>query len=191
MLRALEAIPRADFVEATHAALTYHNVALPIPCGQVCPAPLDTARMLQGAELVPDMRVLEIGTGSGYATALLASLVQRVVSVERYRTLVQYAKHRLSSLEGANVSLQWADALDLPPLGVFDCLIVHGIIDPLPDGIWRHLVEGGAIVHGRWQASGRTQLLVRTSKGPDGGLHQVSLGRTRLQPLAAGLPSRM
>ena len=191
VLRAMEAISRAQFVAPEYAGLAGKDVALPIACGQTCPTPLDTARILQAAELGPNMRVLEAGTGSGYATALLAGLVERVVSVERYRTLVQEAKQRLASLGHANVSLQWADALDLPPLGEFDRLIIHGVLHPLPPTIWRHVAEGGSIIHAAWDAGRRAAILRRTTKNTGGEATETLVGPVRLGALVPGLPVRL
>ena len=95
ILRALEKVPRERFVPHRYIDLALRNVALPIGCGQTMPEPLLVARMIEALDPAPGHRVLEIGTGSGYATAILAQIVQEVVSFERFHCLAGEAAARL------------------------------------------------------------------------------------------------
>lgn len=181
VLRAMEAVPRSMFVAPAYAALGNRNVALPIACGQTCPAPIEIARILEAATLSPDLRVLEIGTGSGWGTALLARLVGTVTSIERWQPLAREAETRLAQSGATNVNVTWADAYDLPIIGPFDCVIVHAIADPVPDSLLRVLAPGGRVIHGL----GRE--LTESRKNTDSDLQQASKAPIRLRPLERGL----
>jgi protein-L-isoaspartate(D-aspartate) O-methyltransferase len=112
LLKAFENVPRALFMEARHADLARKNMALPIACGQTLLAPSVIARLISALELKPDHSVLEIGTGTGYATALLARLAKTVISFERFHTLALGAAQRLPQLHISNVELYHADGLE-------------------------------------------------------------------------------
>src|SRR5437867_1861413 len=109
VLEAMAAVPRDRFVDASLWPRAYGDHALPTIEGQTISQPWIVARMLELAELDPGHRVLEIGTGSGYQTALLARLVARVFSVERLPDLVRAAQARLAQLGAANVALRHGD----------------------------------------------------------------------------------
>src|SRR5688500_18776411 len=95
VLRAMERLPRELFAPRRFADLSRRDLALPLPCGQTMTAPATVATMLAALEARPGQRVLEIGTGSGYVTALLAQLGCRVHTFERYATLAESAVERL------------------------------------------------------------------------------------------------
>lgn len=134
VLRAMELAPRENFVPRKHTDLAWRNIALPIACGQTMSEPLLVARMMQALALSPTHRVLEIGAGSGYATAILAHLVREVTSFERYRSLAVEARTRLEGFGIRNATVFWDDGFDAARLaGTFDRILVHGL---LPDGAY-------------------------------------------------------
>ncbi|MFZ0524247.1 MAG: rRNA adenine N-6-methyltransferase family protein, partial [Xanthobacteraceae bacterium] len=98
VLRAMDEVPREYFVAPGFSESAYADQALPIACGQTISQPFVVAYMTEKLEVEPQYRVLEIGTGSGYQTAILARLVRDVVSIERYRTLADAARERLKTL---------------------------------------------------------------------------------------------
>src|SRR5271157_1498107 len=109
LLRALERAPRALFMPQRFADISGRDIALPIGCGQTSPAPSVLAIMIAALGLQPSDRVCEIGTGTGYCTALLAQLAKEVVSLERFQTLALEASARLKAFGLANVAVQWTD----------------------------------------------------------------------------------
>src|SRR4051812_24298951 len=103
VLRAIETIPRETFVPHQLADLAQRDLPLPIACGQTMSEPSLVARMLEALDVRHDHRVLEIGTGSGYVTAILAILARQVVSIERFHTLANGALTRTRGLGFDNV----------------------------------------------------------------------------------------
>lgn len=125
LLRAIEAVPRERFVDEALDHKAYENTALPIGSGQTISQPYMVARMTELLNLTPTSRVLEIGTGSGYQTAILAHLVQHVCSVERIKGLQWQAKRRLKQLDLHNVSTRHGDGWQgWASRGPFDAIIV-------------------------------------------------------------------
>ncbi|MHB2208936.1 protein-L-isoaspartate O-methyltransferase family protein [Methylobacterium sp. CM6257] len=148
VLRAMEQVPRDAFAPAGHREHARRDIALPLPCGASMTAPSTVAAMLALLRVESGQRVLEIGTGSGYVTALLARLgAGAVLSLERYGTLAQAAAARLA--DQAEVHVVRADGLapDLPD-GGFDRILVHGSVEEVP-AHWRSALEpGGRLVTG-------------------------------------------
>jgi protein-L-isoaspartate(D-aspartate) O-methyltransferase len=194
VLRALETVPRQVFVPHRYADLASRDVALPIGCGQTMPAPYSVARILEMARLRPQHRVLEIGTGSGYLTAVLARLVAEVVSIERFQTLATEARTRLAELEIGNAAVVWGDGLRIPSeAGRFDRIIVEALVaDPAPAWL-RVLTDDGVLVIGQDASSeadgvGRAgHRLLRLARQQAGEISEASIASARLQPLIAGL----
>src|SRR3984893_14023500 len=96
LLRALEIVPREIFVPHRFADLARRAIALPLRCGQTLPEPWLTARVVEALAPLPRRRLLEIGAGTGYATALLARLTREVLSIERFKSLAIEAEARLA-----------------------------------------------------------------------------------------------
>lgn len=107
VLRALEMVPREIFVPHRYADLARRPLALPLRCGQTLPEPWLAARMIEALAPASHHLVLEIGTGSGYATALLARLAREVISIERFQSLAVEAGARLEQLRVGNASVIW------------------------------------------------------------------------------------
>ena len=185
VLRALELVPREFFAPHKYRDLSLRDVALPIPCGQTMPEPFLVARMIEALRVEPGHRVLEIGTGSGYATAILASLGARVDSYERFKTLALAAETRLAQLALDGVKVIWGDGLALAgDSGPYDRILVHGVLDREPDHFLSLLTDGGVIVAGRRMGSGTK--IVRYGHKQTGFEHQ-EIGLARMPALLNGL----
>ncbi|MDI3440088.1 protein-L-isoaspartate(D-aspartate) O-methyltransferase [Erwinia sp. V90_4] len=147
LLKAIEEVPRERFVDEAFEHKAWENTALPIGSGQTISQPYTVARMTALLELTPASRVLEIGTGSGYQTAILAHLVEHVCSVERIKGLQWQAKRRLKQLDLHNVSTRHGDGwLGWPSRGPFDAIIVTAAPPEIPTALMSQLDEGGIMV---------------------------------------------
>ncbi len=147
VLRAVEAVPRERFIDEALSHKAYDNMALPIGSGQTISQPYVVAKMTELLCLQPTYRVLEIGTGSGYQTAILAHLVEHVYSVERIKSLQWQAKRRLKQLDLHNVSTRHSDGWDgWPARGPFNAIIVTAAPPEIPEALLSQLVEGGKLV---------------------------------------------
>lgn len=147
LLQAMAAVPRERFVDEAFEHKAYENTALPIGFGQTISQPYMVARMTELLRLTPVSRVLEIGTGSGYQTAILAHLVQHVCSVERIKGLQWQAKRRLKQLDLHNVSTRHGDGWQgWASKGPFDAIIVTAAPPEIPAALMEQLDEGGIMV---------------------------------------------
>ncbi len=167
LLRAFERVPRARFARPEHRELARRDIALPLPCGAAMTAPATAAAMLALLRLAPGQSVLEIGTGSGYVTALMADLGAVVTSLERYATLVGQARARLGS---ACPRVLHADGL-APVEGRYDRILVHGSVPALKPHWLAALEPGGRLVTGLLDAAGgcRVAAYLRDTDGCDAG----------------------
>jgi protein-L-isoaspartate(D-aspartate) O-methyltransferase len=193
LLRAFETIPRRAFVPHRYRDLAGRDIALPIGCGQTTSEPSLIARMIEAAALAPHHRVLEIGTGSGYATAILSRLAAQIVSLDRFRSLVLAAKARLAELHVANCALVWADGLaPAAGIGSFDRIIIHAALAQLPTALGELLAADGIMVLACHRPAAaprmilRGQKLVRLIREPDAQLSAQELGPARLARLIEG-----
>lgn len=148
VLDAIKQIPRHIFVDEALAHRAYEDSSLPIGFGQTISQPfvvaLMTQTLLNGQSV---QRVLEIGTGSGYQTAVLASLVRRVYSVERIKGLIDRAKDRLSALKLRNVLIKYDDGnMGWPQQGPFDAILVTAAPERVPEELLEQLEDGGRLV---------------------------------------------
>lgn len=148
VLSAIAAIPRHIFVDEALSIRAYEDVSLPIGFGQTISQPYIVARM---SELLrngqPLQKVLEIGTGCGYQTAVLSKLAKEVYSVERIRPLVMKARDHLRKLKCINVKLDHADGnMGLPQLAPFDAIIVTAAASHIPQDLLDQLAVGGRLV---------------------------------------------
>ncbi|GEA52383.1 protein-L-isoaspartate O-methyltransferase [Vibrio inusitatus NBRC 102082] len=147
VLKAMANLPRESFLSEAMRHQAYDNNALPIGSGQTISQPYIVARMTELLELDYNSKVLEVGTGSGYQTAVLAQLVERVHTIERIKTLQWDAKRRLSKLDIYNVSSKYGDGWK--GWGVhapFDAIIVTAAAAELPQALVDQLAIGGRLI---------------------------------------------
>ena len=146
VLRAMELVKRSAFVPDELVPESYDEKALPIPCGQTLPAPIDIAVICQSLDVQLSHKVLLIGAGSGYTAAVLAKMCKRVYAVERYRTLVEYAEDRLNR-QSAKVVIHHGDGrLGWRGQAPFDRILISASVRVIPDSLQNQLADGGAIV---------------------------------------------
>ena len=189
LLRALERAPRSLFMPQRFADISNRDVALPIGCGQTSPPPSTLAVMITALRLKPSDEVCEIGTGTGYCTALLAQLAKEVVSLERFQSLALEASARIKAFGLANVAVQWTDAFDFHARGLrFDKVIAHGLIEPPAREFLSLLAPQGALVAAFAGPGKGEQRIVRLTLGDEGPVHVAEFGPGRaLRPLERGV----
>jgi protein-L-isoaspartate(D-aspartate) O-methyltransferase len=147
VLSAIEQTPREEFVLETFADQAYANRALPIDSGQTISQPYIVAYMTAALEAGERLRVLEIGTGSGYQAAVLARLFRRVYTVERYRSLLQRAEGRFKRLGLHNITTRLGDGFKgWPEQAPFDRIIVTAAAPEIPDDLLTQLADPGILV---------------------------------------------
>jgi len=186
VLRAMDQVPREYFVDAAYVEAAYADHALPIACGQTISQPYVVAYMTEQLEVDPRHRVLEIGTGSGYQAAILSRLARQVVSVERYRTLVERARERLQTLGYANVNLVLGDGFaGVMEEAPFDRIMITAAVEEVPATLVEQLGGGGKMVLPLGPANG-TQHIVKLTKGADGAVTREKLIAVKFVPLLPG-----
>ena len=147
VLEAIRATPRAGFVPAEADGLAYEDVPVPIGHGQVTTQPSLSAVMISGLDLGADDRVLEVGTGLGFQTALLARLVAEVVSIERRPELQEQARRNLDRIGLTNVDLRVGDgSCGVPDLAPYDAVLVSAAFPAVPVPLTAQLRIGGRLV---------------------------------------------
>ncbi|MFC1236994.1 MULTISPECIES: protein-L-isoaspartate(D-aspartate) O-methyltransferase [unclassified Vibrio] len=147
VLDAIRRVPREHFISEALMHQAYDNNALPIAHGQTISQPYIVAKMTELLNLFPNSRLLEIGTGSGYQTAVLAQLVDRVYSVERIKSLQWDAKRRLKLLDIYNVSTKHADGWQgWSTQAPFDAIVVTAAATQVPQELLAQLADKGCLV---------------------------------------------
>ena len=147
VLDAIYRLPREQFVSQAMMHQAYDNNALPIGQGQTISQPYIVAKMTEMLGLDRTSQVLEVGTGSGYQTAVLAQLVDHVYSVERIKALQWEAKRRLKQLDIYNVSTKHGDGWQgWAAKGPFDAIIVTAAAESVPSALLEQLSEGGVMM---------------------------------------------
>jgi protein-L-isoaspartate(D-aspartate) O-methyltransferase len=187
VLRAMEEIPRENFVEPADRAYAYRDSALGIACGQTISQPFVVAYMTEQLQLQKQHRVLEIGAGSGYQAAVLSRLCRQVLTIERYRTLADSARIRLERAGCDNVEVLLGDGLDAAaiPGGQFDRIIVTAAVEQRPEALEQRLEEGGILIAPVGPHQG-TQTLVRVVRTGTGFEHR-ELVDVRFVPALPGI----
>ena len=161
VLAAMANVPREAFVDEAFAHQAWENMALPIGFGQTISQPYIVARMTEQLLIGKPNSVLEIGTGSGYQTAVLAQLVNHVYSVERIKTLQYQAKRRLQRLDLHNVSTRHGDGwAGWPTKAPFDAIIVTAAAQVVPDALVQQLKVGGRLIIPVGETRGEQKLLL-------------------------------
>ncbi|GEO99443.1 protein-L-isoaspartate O-methyltransferase family protein [Methylobacterium haplocladii] len=186
VLRAMEQVPRERFAPAALRAHARRDIALPLPCGQSMTAPTTVAAMLGLLAVPAGARVLEIGTGSGYVTALLVHLGSgHVQSLERYAGLARAARDRLGS-DLVDATVEITDGLDASAIGErrFDRILLNGTCLEIPPHLAKALAPGGRLVGA--VATGQGARLAIVDRAVDGGVATRTDMACRLPPLTAG-----
>jgi protein-L-isoaspartate(D-aspartate) O-methyltransferase len=147
LLDAMAAVPRHEFVEPRYRDQAYEDHPLPIAAGQTISQPYIVALMLDLLQLGPSSKVLEIGTGCGYQTALLTQLANHVYSVERHAELARQAAETLFRLGLTNFTVVTGDgSRGLPDYAPFDAIIVSAAAVEVPPALFEQLCEGGRMI---------------------------------------------
>lgn len=186
VLAAMERVPRAAFVDERQQASAYENRPLSIGLGQTISQPFIVGLMTDALKLGDRMKVLEIGTGSGYQTAILSRLALRVYTVERHRPLMKMAEERFRRLGLSNIVTRHGDGGEgWPEQAPFDRIIVTAAAPELPEKLVEQLKPGGVMVCpvGPPDAS---QVLLRVTKH-DAGKEVENLGFVAFVPLVQGV----
>jgi protein-L-isoaspartate(D-aspartate) O-methyltransferase len=147
VLAAFARVPRHEFVAPKYGRQAYEDHPIPIGENQTISQPYIVAITLQALALQPEDRALDVGTGSGYQTALLAELVREVFSIERYEGLAQAAQQTLTRLDYSNVSVAVGDGTQgLPEHAPYNAIAVSAAAPQIPPPLFEQLAEGGRMV---------------------------------------------
>jgi protein-L-isoaspartate(D-aspartate) O-methyltransferase len=183
ILRAMRAVPREAFVMENYRQFAYDDSPLPIPGSQTISQPYVVALMIRALRLKATDRVLEIGTGSGYAAALLGKTVVEVHTVERLRQLVTFARQNLSALGYENVFVHHGDGtLGWAENAPYDAIVVAAGGPEVPDSLKQQLVIGGRLVMPVGDSE-RRQYLICLTREDEIDYRRVNLGAVAFVPL--------
>jgi protein-L-isoaspartate(D-aspartate) O-methyltransferase len=182
--RAMRAVPRERFVPDAQRAHATEDTALPIDCAQTISQPSLVAFMTDELRLSATSRVLEIGTGSGYQTAILAEIAAEVFTIERIATLAAAARSRLFELGYENIRFRIGDgARGWPEAAPFDAIIVTAAPEHLPSALVDQLSHGGRLVAPVGSTGEDNQVLIRVQKDREGIVTERNLAPVRFVPL--------
>ena len=186
ILRVIEQIDRSYFVDSHLYDKSNLNTALPIDCGQTISQPLIVALMTQHLEVKSNMRVLEVGTGSGYQTLVLSKIAKFVYTIERYKTLHQKAKELLKIIKAKNIFFRHSDGgLGWIEQAPFDRIIVTACAFEIPNHLLEQLDEGGIMIVPVGEVH-EEQVLKKVKKNK-GKIYVENLEKVRFVPLLEGI----
>jgi protein-L-isoaspartate(D-aspartate) O-methyltransferase len=181
VLGAMGRVPREHFVPEAERRRAYSDSALPIAEGQTISQPWIVAAIAQALDLKGDERVLEVGTGSGYSTCVLAELADDVISIERHEALAAAARGAIAALGYGNVEVVVGDgSAGLPARGPFGGIAVHATAPAPPSSLLTQLKVGGRLVVPI--AADEADMLTVLERRPEGFVRQV-IGPCRFVPL--------
>jgi len=184
VLGVMEEVPRHIFVDEALSHRAYEDTALPIGNSQTLSQPYIVARMTEVLMSANPKKVLELGTGSGYQTAILAKLCDEVYSVERIKALQDQARERMHLLKLRNVMLKLSDGpMGWPDRGPFDGIIVTAAPRVLPQELLDQLADGGVMVA---PVGEERQVLVKVTRDGDH-FHTEEMEPVRFVPLLGGV----
>ncbi len=149
LLEMLENMPREEFLGEDVKSLAYMEGRVPLPCNQEMLSPLQEGRIMQELDLNGTERVLEIGTGTGFLTAMLAMHASEVVSIELHQELADVAKQNLDAHGITNASIRCANGMDenvQTSLGSFDAIVIGAALDEIPQSLLNLLNENGKLI---------------------------------------------
>ena len=190
VLNAMETVPREMFVPPEYADHAYDDRALPISCGQTISAPSVVALMTARLDVRDRHKVLEIGSGSGYQTAILAKLARRVTTIDRYRSLVSEAEVRWEALGLSNISAMTGDGTaGWSRQAPFDRILVTAAAEKAPSNLVAQLVDGGILIAPLGPADSVQRLTLFEKDGEQ--VETRDLGAVRFVPLVAGVAQNL
>jgi len=186
LIAAFESTPRRLFVPGQFHDIAWTERMLPIECGEAIEGVDIQALAIAHLALEPTHRVLEIGTGTGFSAAVIGKLAGRVVTMERYRTLAELARHRMERLGIANVFARQADgAAGLVDEGPFDRIIVWAAFESMPRNFVDQLATNGVMIVPIGPSDGEQMLVKLVKVGSRFERHD--LAPVRLQPITASM----
>jgi protein-L-isoaspartate(D-aspartate) O-methyltransferase len=185
LLRAMRLVPRERFVDEQLAPFAHDDGPLPIGAGQTVSQPFMVAWMIQAAGVGPNDKVLEVGTGSGYAAAVLAQVAASVHSIERLESLTRAARERLDALGYPGIHLRTGDGtVGWPEAGPFDAILVAAAGPEVPEPLKQQLRLGGRLLMPLDLGNpGVEQQLLRVVRRGDDAFEQEVLGGVAFVPL--------
>ena len=185
VLGLIGSVPRHIFIDEAWGHRAYEDSSLPIGHGQTISQPFIVALMSQLLNVSPRQRVLEVGTGSGYQTAVLASLCERLFSVERIEALVPRAQERLAAMKLRNITLRYGDGYaGWPEKAPFDGILVTAAPPEIPAALVDQLAVGGRLIAPVGTAESQSlQVIDRTEDGLTETIHE----RVHFVPLVNGI----
>ena len=189
VLEAIEKVPREQFLPDMFHDRAYEDTALPIGHGQTISQPYIVAAMSQALEIGPRMKVLEIGTGSGYQAAVLSHLCRRVYTIERHKPLLQMAEARLEQLKVRNITTRAGDGmLGWPEVAPFERIMVTAVaLREVPQPVLEQLMIGGILVIP--MGDERAQHIYKITRTDDDEFESHQLWPVRFVPLLPGNPN--
>lgn len=183
ILDAFRAVPREAFISDEYAHLAYGDHPLPIEAGQTISQPYIVALMIQAAEIKRGDKVLEVGSGSGYAAAAISRIAAKVIGIERQHDLAEISRERVAQLGYGNIDIVEGDGTrGVPEEAPFDAILAAASGSHVPQTLLDQLAPGGRLVMPVGQP-GWVQKLVKVTKQDDGSLLQSDLGEVRFVPL--------
>lgn len=183
LLAAMAEVPRERFVPAEYQQEAYYDGPLPIPAGQTISQPYVVALMIRALRLLPTGRVLEVGSGSGYATAILSRLVSEVYAMERHPVLVESAGRISQQLGYTNIHFRQGDGtLGWPEAAPFHAILVSAAGPYIPPALLRQLADSGRLIM-PIGSSAEKQTLVLVLCVTQGNYRRKNLGPVRFVPL--------
>jgi protein-L-isoaspartate(D-aspartate) O-methyltransferase len=183
ILNAMRTVPREVFVPERYHASAYDDTPLPIPAGQTISQPYVVALMIEALQVGDGDRVLEVGSGSGYAAALLSRIAAEVYAVERHMELVEYARERLQRLNYTNVHVHHSNGTKgWPPAAPYDAIMVSASGPEVPASLREQLTVGGRLVIPIGHERG-LQKLLRVTRTDKKRYEEKDLGGVRFVPL--------
>ena len=186
LIAAFEATPRPAFISGQFHSIAWTDRMLPIECGEAMEGADLQAAVITALNIEPGHRVLEIGTGSGFTAAVMARLAARVVTVDRYKTLIELAKQRFEALGITNAFARHADGSNgLVNEGPFDRIIVWAAFDALPRFLLDQLSSGGSVIAPIGPEEGEQVLAKLITVGSR--FEREDIGTVRFQPILPGV----
>ena len=187
VLAAMERVPREHFVMQPFRDKAYDDTALPLLCGQTISQPSVVAKMTEALQLNDRMRVLEIGTGSGYQTAILAKVARMVYTIERQKQLYDEVVPRLESLRLRNVNTRCGDGYKgWSEAAPFDRILLTAAAPGIPKALIDQLSDDNGVMVMPYGDDASDQVLLRITKTP-AGLQEEEVGAVRFVPMLPGV----